>query len=188
MFRKGVVACVLGGALVSATLPGSPLLTEARARKAPLKKQVKMISHTKNACGAAWEHRAPCDSVAWRRRQRAQQADTEARSSRHLSQESDSLVMPLGAFSVTAYTHYRRPRGGVRPTASGVIPRTGRTVAVDPRVIPLGSRIHIPGLGERIAEDTGKKIKGKRLDLFLPSARACRQFGIQRQDVYILTD
>lgn len=44
------------------------------------------------------------------------------------------------------------------PARSGV-------VAVDPRHIPLGSKICIPGQGWHTAEDTGKAIKGKRMDL-----------------------
>ena len=73
-------------------------------------------------------------------------------------------------------------------TAMGTVPTAGRTVAVDPHVIPLGSKIHLAGVGERIAEDTGGKIKGKRLDLFLPSTRECRQFGVQAQEVHLLVD
>jgi 3D (Asp-Asp-Asp) domain-containing protein len=59
-------------------------------------------------------------------------------------------------------------------------------VAVDPRVIPLGTKIHIEGVGERIAEDTGGKVKGRILDLFLPSVQACRQFGLQYQEVHLM--
>jgi 3D (Asp-Asp-Asp) domain-containing protein len=92
----------------------------------------------------------------------------------------------LGTFTVRAYTHYRAPGAVPNKTATGTLPATGRTVAVDPHVIPLGSKIHIEGVGERIAEDTGGKIKGKRLDLFLPSAKDCRQFGVQAQEVHLL--
>jgi 3D (Asp-Asp-Asp) domain-containing protein len=69
-----------------------------------------------------------------------------------------------------------------------MVPAAGRTVAVDPRVIPLGSRIHIEGVGERIAEDTGEKIQGRKLDLFLPTVKECRHFGVQRQKVYLIID
>jgi 3D (Asp-Asp-Asp) domain-containing protein len=92
----------------------------------------------------------------------------------------------LGTFAVRAYTHYHRPGQTPNRTATGTVPVAGRTVAVDPRVIPLGTKIHIEGVGERIAEDTGGKVKGKALDLFLPSVRACRQFGVQHQEVHVL--
>jgi 3D (Asp-Asp-Asp) domain-containing protein len=84
---------------------------------------------------------------------------------------------------MTAYTQYHNPP---QRTASGTLPAVGRTVAVDPRVIPLGTRLHIEGVGIRIAEDTGKKIKGKKLDLFLSSIGACTRFGVRSRQVYIL--
>ena len=66
------------------------------------------------------------------------------------------------------------------------MPATGRTVAVDPTVIPLGTKLHIEGVGVRIAEDTGRKIKGKKLDLFLSSMGDCTRFGVRARQVYIL--
>jgi 3D (Asp-Asp-Asp) domain-containing protein len=59
-------------------------------------------------------------------------------------------------------------------------------VAVDPRVIPLGARIYIEGVGMRVAEDTGRRIKGKKLDLFLPSIQSALRFGARARDVYIV--
>ncbi|MBI3797987.1 MAG: 3D domain-containing protein [Deltaproteobacteria bacterium] len=102
------------------------------------------------------------------------------RSSPQKNRKSASLIH-LGAFSIRAYTHAHSPGETPNKTALGTDPAAGRTVAVDPRVIPLGSKIHIEGVGERIAEDTGGKIRGKRLDLFFPSAEACRQFGVHLQ-------
>jgi 3D (Asp-Asp-Asp) domain-containing protein len=66
------------------------------------------------------------------------------------------------------------------------MPAVGRTIAVDPKVIPLGAKLHIEGIGIRIAEDTGRKIKGKKLDLFLSSIGACARFGVRARNVYIL--
>lgn len=61
-------------------------------------------------------------------------------------------------------------------TASGA--RAGHgLVAVDPRVIPLGTRLHIPGYGDAIAADTGGAIKGNRIDLCYNSLSEARQFG-----------
>lgn len=95
---------------------------------------------------------------------------------------------PLGKFTVVAYSPRQR-NGKLRGrTASGMVPAVGRTVAVDPRVIPLGSRIHIAGIGERIAEDIGSKIRGKKLDLFLPSQDHCQQFGAQVRDVHLVVE
>jgi 3D (Asp-Asp-Asp) domain-containing protein len=51
-------------------------------------------------------------------------------------------------------------------TATGTVPSRGRTIAVDPRQIPYGSRVYINGTGPYIAEDTGGAIQGKRLDIY----------------------
>src|SRR5262249_14731868 len=73
---------------------------------------------------------------------------------------------PLARFKLTAYSGPQL--GQAMPiTATGTLARAGRTVAVDPKVIPLGSRIFIEGLGERIAEDVGGAVRGKHIDVYL---------------------
>jgi 3D (Asp-Asp-Asp) domain-containing protein len=92
---------------------------------------------------------------------------------------------PLGRFKLTAYSGPQR--GGARAiTATGTCARAGRTVAVDPTVIPLGSRVYIEGVGERIAEDIGGGIKGHHIDLYLPTVTKARVFGVQRGTVHVL--
>ncbi len=59
-------------------------------------------------------------------------------------------------------------------------------VAVDPKVIPLRSRLYIPGYGYAYASDTGSAIKGKRIDLFVESKQASRRWEHVPVDVYIL--
>ncbi len=97
-------------------------------------------------------------------------------------------VLPLGTFTMRAYTHPRPQAEALSKTTSGTAPEPGRTVAVDPRIIPLGTRIYIPGLGERIAEDIGRRIKGKQLDIFLPTVQHCRHFGVQTREVMALIE
>lgn len=60
------------------------------------------------------------------------------------------------------------------------------SIAVDPRVIPLGSKLYIPGYGYGVAEDTGGAIKGNRLDLFFSSEKDCYNWGVRNIKVYIL--
>lgn len=72
-------------------------------------------------------------------------------------------------------------------TSTGMRARYG-IVAVDPRVIPLYSRLFIPGYGYAVAGDTGSAIKGMRIDLFFPSHQKARAFGKRRVKVYILAD
>lgn len=89
------------------------------------------------------------------------------------------LVLLVALFSYTPYTATAYCLKG--KTATGTQARSG-IVAVDPRVIKLGSRIHIQGLGTFRAEDTGGAIKGRKIDIHMPCGRA-KQFG--RRTVYV---
>ncbi|MFD0717117.1 ubiquitin-like domain-containing protein [Paenibacillus sp. GCM10027626] len=64
-----------------------------------------------------------------------------------------------------------------RITASGARVKEGHTIAVDPKVIPLGWWVYIEGIGFRRAEDTGGAIKGKIIDVFIESEKSVRKFG-----------
>jgi 3D (Asp-Asp-Asp) domain-containing protein len=70
-------------------------------------------------------------------------------------------------------------------TAMGIRAGYG-VVAVDPRVIPLGSRLYIEGYGYAIAADTGSAIKGMRIDLGYDTKRQALQFGRRPVRVYII--
>ena len=61
-------------------------------------------------------------------------------------------------------TWYTAASAGGGNTATGTVVRKG-TVAVDPRVIPLGTRMYIPGYGYGVAEDTGGAVIGNIIDL-----------------------
>lgn len=76
-------------------------------------------------------------------------------------------------------------------TASGTKVREG-VVAVDPKVIPLGTKLYVESLDGRkdygfcVAEDTGGAIKGNRIDLFFNSGEEAKRFGVRKVKVYIL--
>lgn len=58
--------------------------------------------------------------------------------------------------------------------------------AVDPRIIPIGSTIYIPGYGYALAADVGGAIKGHRIDLCFYKVTVAREFGIRYQNVYVI--
>lgn len=70
-------------------------------------------------------------------------------------------------------------------TATGVMPERG-VIAVDPRVIPLGTRVYVDGYGYGRALDVGSAIKGKRIDVFFPSESEARRWGVRQVKLYIL--
>jgi 3D (Asp-Asp-Asp) domain-containing protein len=57
-------------------------------------------------------------------------------------------------------------------------------IAVDPRVIPLGTHVYVPGYGYAVAADTGGAIKGRRIDLCFETVGQCDRWG--RRDVTII--
>lgn len=61
-------------------------------------------------------------------------------------------------------------------TASGIPVGTG-VIAVDPTVIPLGTRVFVPGYGPAVAADVGTAIKGNIIDLWMPSTAQARAWG-----------
>lgn len=63
-----------------------------------------------------------------------------------------------------------------KKTASGTTPKEGRTVAVDPKIIPLGSKVTINGK-QYIAEDTGSGINGNTIDVYFENHKDAIQWG-----------
>lgn len=77
------------------------------------------------------------------------------------------------------------PQYGI--TASGARVTEGRTIAVDPKVIPMGWWVYIEGLGFRRAEDTGSAVKGNKIDVYFDSHDYAVRFGTkQGQTVYVI--
>lgn len=91
-------------------------------------------------------------------------------------------------YIATAYCGCRKCNGKWTgyPTASGTKMVQGRTIAVDPRDIPLGSKVHIVGMGEYIAEDTGSAIKGNIIDIYFDSHKEALDFGRQNIQLRVL--
>lgn len=80
----------------------------------------------------------------------------------------------------TAYS----PATGIY-TCTGARARRG-TIAVDPRLIPLGTRLYVEGYGFGVAQDVGSAIQGARIDVFFESEAQAQAWGIRRVRVYIL--
>ena len=104
----------------------------------------------------------------------------------------EAMIMNGSAYDLSFQSTGKRPGDrGYGITASGTTARPG-TVAVDPRVIPLGTRLYVESLdgtsdyGFAIAEDTGGAIKGHKIDLFFHSSTDVRNFGRRDVKVYIL--
>ena len=94
-------------------------------------------------------------------------------------------------FTVTSYCSCRICCGAYSPevtgrpahTATGTEPQEGRTIAVDPSVIPYGSHVVIEGFGTYIAEDCGGGVKGNHIDMYFENHEDAIKFG--RRQLYV---
>ncbi|WP_214823718.1 LysM peptidoglycan-binding and 3D domain-containing protein [Exiguobacterium algae] len=87
----------------------------------------------------------------------------------------------------TAYTPYCAGCSGI--TATGIDVRSNpnqKVIAVDPSVIPLGSKVWVEGYGEAIAGDTGGAIKGNRIDILMPTQEQALNFGRKTITIKVL--
>ena len=94
-------------------------------------------------------------------------------------------IRSLGAFKIYHYCPCVKCCGksdGI--TSTGARAREGRTIAVDPSVIPIGSEVIIDG-ETYIAEDTGASIRGNKIDVFVASHEKALQLGVRTAEVYL---
>ena len=89
------------------------------------------------------------------------------------------------SMEATGYVAFRCGGSPSGRTATGPMAVKG-LVAVDPRNIPLGTKLYIPGYGFALAADTGGAIKGNRIDLCFDTYQEAINFGRRMIDVYVL--
>lgn len=94
----------------------------------------------------------------------------------------EAYVAPPTPYVATAYSLRGRTASG-RPVAKGLI-------AADPRHLPLGSRVRLEAgaySGEYLVADTGSLVRGKRIDIWTPSAREAMRFGRRTVKLTVLS-
>ncbi|SFE83434.1 3D domain-containing protein [Alteribacillus iranensis] len=87
----------------------------------------------------------------------------------------------------TAYTANCSGCSGI--TATGINLKANpnqKVIAVDPNVIPLGTKVHVEGYGTAIAGDTGGAIRGNKIDVFFPSRSDALNWGNRQVKIKIL--
>lgn len=91
------------------------------------------------------------------------------------NQTNDYYEMVVEA---TAYTAYCEGCSGITKTGINIRENPQlKVIAVDPRVIPLNSKVWVEGYGEAIAGDIGGAIKGNKIDVFIPNLEQAYQWG-----------
>lgn len=115
--------------------------------------------------------------------------------------ETEPVKVVQGEFTVTAYCSCQKCCGywaTVRPldengapivyTASGTVAKQGRTIAVDPEVFEYGTEVWFDGpWGEQafIAEDCGRGVEGKHIDIYFDSHEDARAWALQKREVWL---
>ena len=108
-----------------------------------------------------------------------EQMEAEREASRMIDAEVSRGADRIMMMEATAYTWT-----GNR-TASGTWPAVG-TAAVDPKVIPLGTKLYIEGYGPAVALDTGGDIQGQIIDLYMDSYQECIEWGRRQVEVRVM--
>ena len=117
--------------------------------------------------------------------QPAKQVDTAIHEAAMALSKSIGEPKPMGPaaqYVATAYSLRGR-------TASGRMVSKG-LIAADPRVLPLGARVRLETggyTGEYLVADTGRLIKGKRIDIWIPSSREAMKFGRRKVKLTVLS-
>lgn len=113
------------------------------------------------------------------------------------AEEVEEVIESLGEFKLTAYCSCEKccdRWAKNRPVdengneivigASGFILEAGKSIAVDPKVIPYGTTVLING-NEYIAQDCGGAIKKKRIDVYFDNHQDALEFGVQYAEIFI---
>jgi 3D (Asp-Asp-Asp) domain-containing protein len=106
-------------------------------------------------------------------------------------------IVSLSCGAAGARTPHRPTRYRVKATAfstDGVTKSGGTThigiVAADPKVLPLGTRIRVTAAGRYngvyVVTDTGSRIDGRKIDIFIPNRAAAKRFGVKIVQVHVL--
>lgn len=105
-----------------------------------------------------------------------------------LKNEEYKLVY-IGNYKLTHYCTEKREHTcgtGTGLTATGTKVTAGRSIAVDPSIIPYGSKVYIEGYGWRIAEDCGGGVDGKHIDIAVDSHSHALKMGTKTGGVWLL--
>ena len=104
---------------------------------------------------------------------------------------SEYKLVYMGDFKLTHYCAELRNHicgYGKGITATGTKITVGRTVAVDPKKIPYGTKIYIEGYGWRIAEDCGPAVQNNQIDILVNTHEQALNLGTKTGGVWILVE
>ncbi|MGG1322799.1 3D domain-containing protein, partial [Priestia megaterium] len=129
----------------------------------------------------AAQEQAQKEQAAQQQQAQQQQAQQQQQQQAAQQQQQQSQQQASGkSMTVEATAYTANCAGCSGTTATGVNLKSNpnqRVIAVDPSVIPLGSKVYVEGYGQAVAADTGGAIKGNRIDVFVSSDSAAQDWG-----------
>ncbi|UOR12543.1 3D domain-containing protein [Halobacillus amylolyticus] len=166
---------------LSSTLihPGDEFALKAQAASAPAKAPEKVEKE---------EAPAPAPAPEPEKQEAPAPEPVSAEPEQSSEQSTSNDVVKEITAEATAYTANCTGCSGV--TATGIDLNANpnqKVIAVDPDVIPLGSKVYVEGYGVAIAGDTGGAIDGNRVDLYMPNRQDALNFGRQSVTVQVLS-
>lgn len=103
------------------------------------------------------------------------------------SRSTSSNVVKEFTVSASAYTASCAGCSGITKTGLNLKKNPGlKVIAVDPRVIKLGTKVYVDGYGYAVAGDIGGAIKGNKIDVFIPTKSAALKWGRKNVKIKIL--
>lgn len=103
------------------------------------------------------------------------------------SRSTSGSVVKEFTVSASAYTASCKGCSGITRTGLNLKKNPGlKVIAVDPKVIKLGTKVYVEGYGYAVAGDTGGAIKGKKIDVFMPSKSNALKWGRKNVKIKIL--
>lgn len=175
--------------VVSANAVEKPSNSKQVAQKEEQKQTQTTNKETKNNNTAASEPKQQQQKQETKQNQTASNSKSESAKSTEQStnskpQQEAGKTMTVEA---TAYTAFCDGCSGT--TSTGIDLRSNpnqKVIAVDPSVIPLGSKVHVEGYGTAVAGDIGGAIKGNRIDVFIPSKDEAYKWGRKQVKIQVL--
>ena len=166
------------------------LATEGEAVQTAKTKIAAKEKAEKEAAEKAAAEKAAAEKAAKEQAAREAQAAAEKEAAEQAAAQA-ATTQPVGQTFIMESTAYSSDPadtlGGGTVTATGQNLLTNpMAVAVDPNVIPLGTRLYVEGYGEAIASDTGGAIKGNIVDVHFSTYEQCIQWGRRQVKVTIL--
>lgn len=166
------------------------LATEGEAVQTAKTKIAAKEKAEKEAAEKAAAEKAAAEKAAKEQAAREAQAAAEKEAAEQAAAQAVT-TQPVGQTFIMESTAYSSDPadtlGGGTVTATGQNLLTNpMAVAVDPNVIPLGTRLYVEGYGEAIASDTGGAIKGNIVDVHFSTYEQCIQWGRRQVKVTIL--